>query len=199
MTLAPNLVAISGNVRWPSRTAALVRNVQSELESRLDVTGQFFALADVAPDIMAALTRDQLTAAGRKLIDCVERADVLVIGSPIYRASYTGALKHLCDLLDYRALSGAVAVIAATGGTPLHGLATEHQFRPLLSFFGILAVPTTIYALETDFAGADLINPAIAARIERAADEAAALARSGLQRAAPPTLPLAQHRQGATA
>ncbi len=193
-----SLVAISGNVRVPSRTAALVRAITAALEVRLGVTGTVIGLPDAAPDLLGALTRDRLNEAGRALIETVERADVLVIGSPIYRASYTGALKHLCDLLDYRALQGAAGVIAATGGTPLHGLATEHQFRPLLGFFGIISVPTTIYALETDFAGTDLINPAITERIARAADEATALAQSGLRRPQP-TTPLAHHRQGASA
>ncbi len=151
-------------------------------------------MPDVASDLMGALTRDQLSTAGGALIDTVERADVLVIGSPIYRASYTGALKHLCDLLDYRALTGAVGVIAATGGTALHGLAAEHQFRPLLGFFGIVSAPTTVFALETDFVGTELINASIAERIERAADEAAALSRSGLRRVRS-LEPLANHRR----
>jgi FMN reductase len=181
MTAKPSLVAISGSVRAPSRTTALVRSIQSALESRLDTTGLFVSLTEVAPLVMGALTRDQLSPAGRDLIRTIESADILIVGSPIYRASFTGALKHLFDLLHYQALSGAVAMIAATGGTPLHGLATEHQFRPLLSYFGIVSVPTTIYALETDFVGTELINASIAERIERAADEAAKLVGAGLR------------------
>ena len=186
-----SVVAISGNVRVPSRTAALVRAILVALESRLAVTATLIALPDAGADLLGALTRDRLGPAGRDLIDTIERADVLVIGSPIYRASYTGALKHVCDLLDYRALAGAVGLIAATGGTALHGLATEHQFRPLLGFFGIVSVPTTIYALETDFVGTELINAGLAERIARAADEAAALVRCGLRR---PALPATSHK-----
>ena len=130
---------------------------------------------------MSALTREDAGPEAEELIRRIETADVLILGSPIYRASYTGALKHLFDLVHYQALVGAVAVIAATGGTPLHGLAVEHQFRPLLSYFGIVAVPTTIYALETDFTGFELTNNAIRDRVARAADEVALLARSGLR------------------
>lgn len=181
MKPSPSLLAISGNVRTPSRTASLVHLIQTELESRLAVTGRFVEIARVAPPLMAALTREEVGSEGSTVIRRIESADVLVIGSPIYRASYTGALKHVFDLVDNRSLTGSVAIIAATGGTPLHGLAVEHQFRPLLSYFGIVAVATTIYALETDFVDFQLASGAIRDRVARAADEVALLARSGLR------------------
>jgi FMN reductase len=133
-------------------------------------------MAALGPAILGALTREALPAEGLAVIQQIETADILVVGSPIYRASYSGALKHLFDMVDYRALTGAVGVIAATGGSAFHALATEHQFRPLLGFFGIISVPTTIYALETDFAGSVLTSAQIQQRIEQAATETASLA-----------------------
>jgi FMN reductase len=181
VTASPTLVAVSGNVRTPSRTASLVRLIQAEVESRLGTTGSFIEAVKAAPPLMAAMTRDDVGPSGSAVIRRIESADVLVIGSPIYRASYTGALKHVFDLVHNQSLIGSVAIIAATGGTPLHGLAVEHQFRPLLSYFGIVAAATTIYALESDFVGFELTSDAIRDRIARAADEAALLARSGLR------------------
>jgi FMN reductase len=75
-------------------------------------------------------------------------------------------------LVRYDALTGKVAVLAATGGTPLHGLMLEHQLRPLCGYFGVVAAPTTIYALESDFAEYRLDSPAIETRIARAVAEA---------------------------
>jgi FMN reductase len=176
-----SLVAISGNVRVPSRTAALVRLIQARVESRLGLQGTFISLTDVAPSVMTALTPAQLSPAGIDVLRRVEAADILVIGSPIYRASYTGALKHLFDLVDNRSLIGAVAVLAATGGTPLHGLALEHQFRPLFGYFGIVAAATTIYALESDFSGEQVADASVHERAARAAEEVALLAQAGLR------------------
>ena len=99
----------------------------------------------------------------------------MIVGTPVYRASYTGALKHLFDLVHYEALAGTPVLLAATGGTRMHGLVTEHQLRPLMGFFGALTVPTTVYAVEEDFAGYVVSSPAVLERIERAADDAAAL------------------------
>src|SRR5215217_8070551 len=100
------ILGLSGNVKRPSRTAVLVEAIVAAAASRLGFTGQTIELVDAAPVLFKALRSDQLDAEGRAIVDAVEAADVLVVGSPVYRASYTGALKHLFDLVDYRALTG---------------------------------------------------------------------------------------------
>jgi FMN reductase len=92
----------------------------------------------------------------------------------------------LFDLVDHEALAGKPVLLTATGGTPLHGLVTEHQLRPLLGFFNALTLPTAVYATEADFSDYQLVNPKIIARIERAAAEAAAQLR--LRRSLPAAL-----------
>ncbi|MEK1929532.1 MAG: NAD(P)H-dependent oxidoreductase, partial [Pararhizobium sp.] len=142
-------------------------------KDRLGCDGQTIELVDAAPVLFRALRSDQLDTGGRAIIDAVEGADVLIVGSPVYRASYTGALKHLFDLVDYRALTGKRVVLAATGGTLLHGLMTEHQLRPLFGFFNALTLPTAVYATEVDFTEYDIASPAVRERIERAVSELA--------------------------
>lgn len=169
------ILGISGSVRRPSRTTTLVERLTRRIAGTLGGTGEVIELVDAAPHLLSALERDALGEIGQDLIRRIETADALVVGTPVYRASYTGALKHLFDLVDHRALSGRPVVLAATGGSTLHGLVTEHQLRPLLSFFGALTLPTTLYATEADFENFALTDPAIAARVERAAREAAQL------------------------
>lgn len=166
-----NVLGISGSVKQPSRTARIVSDILASIERRAGVSVDTIDLAVAAPILFRALRADQLDEAGRRIIDAVEVADVLVVGSPVYRASYTGALKHLFDLVDFRALQGKRVILAATGGTALHGLMLEHQFRPLFGFFGAVTVPTTVYAVEADFTGYTLSNPVVEARIERAVAE----------------------------
>ncbi len=170
MTL--RILGISGNVTRPSRTAVVVRGLTERIAGLSGGTVEVIKMAQVAPHILSALERSSLGEAGRAIIGKVETADLLVVGSPVYRASYTGALKHLFDLVDHRALAGRPAIVAATGGSPLHGLVTEHQLRPLLAFFGALVLPTTLYAVESDFEDYRLSSSAVAARSERAAREA---------------------------
>lgn len=101
-----------------------------------------------------------------------------MVGTPVYRASYTGALKHLFDLVDYRALAGKTVLLAAAGGSPYHGLVLEHQLRPLFGFFGAVTVPTGVYGSPDDFIGAEIVGSAITDRISRAATEAVSLLNS---------------------
>ncbi|MDL2403550.1 FMN reductase [Rhizobium mayense] len=173
-----NILALSGNVKRPSRTASLVNVAADRLRQRVGGHVQSIELVDAAPVLFRALRADQLGAEGKAIIAAVEGADIIIVGSPVYRASYSGALKHLFDLVDYRALAGKRVVLAATGGTPLHGLMLEHQLRPLFGFFNALTVPTAIYALEADFTDHVLTNPAVLERVDRAVEEVAAITQA---------------------
>jgi len=165
------ILGISGNVRTPSRTASLVDTILASIESRFGVETRKIDLVDAAPVLFRALRSDQLDEAGKELVHAVETADVLVVGSPVYRASYSGALKHLFDLVHFESLIGKPVILAATGGTPMHGLVTEHQLRPLFGFFKALTLPTAVYALESDFDAYAIHNPEISKRIDAAVRE----------------------------
>lgn len=169
------IIALSGNVKKQSRTASLVGIAADRLRQRIGGQVQSIELVDAAPVLFRALRADQLDTEGKAIIATVEDADVIVVGSPVYRASYSGALKHLFDLVDYRALAGKRVILIATGGTPLHGLMLEHQLRPLFGFFNALTVPTAIYALEADFTDYELTNPEVLERLDRAVEELAAI------------------------
>jgi FMN reductase len=176
------IVGISGNVKAPSRTSSLVRAILTSIENTTDASTRHIDLVDVAPILFRALRSDQLDEAGKEIVWAVEEADVLVVGSPVYRASYTGALKHLFDLVHFESLIGKPVILSATGGTPMHGLMTEHQLRPLFGFFKALTLPTAVYALESDFAGYSVTSPAVIDRIDAAVRELKAIlpAASGL-------------------
>jgi FMN reductase len=180
------VLGLSGNVARPSRTTSLIRRILEAVEAKTAISAGLIELAEDAPNLFLALTRGQLQGRAAQVVQAVEEADLLVVGTPVYRASYTGALKHLFDLVDHEALAGKPVLLAATGGTPLHGLVTEHQLRPLLGFFNALTLPTAVYATEADFSDYQLVNPKIIARIERAAAEAAAQLR--LRRSLPAAL-----------
>ncbi|MBL0375503.1 FMN reductase [Rhizobium sp. KVB221] len=168
---AVRIVGISGNVKAPSRTSSLVRSILGSIEATLGIKTRHIDLVYAAPVLFKALRADQLDDEGKEIVSAVEAADILVVGSPVYRASYTGALKHLFDLVHFESLVGKPVILAATGGSPLHGLVTEHQLRPLFGFFKALTLPTAIYALESDFDAYAVKNPEIAKRIEAAVRE----------------------------
>ena len=166
------IVGVSGSPNRASRTTALVRTIVNRIAIVGDYNHDIIELVDAAPHLFAALTPAQLTGASRAIVDTVERADLLVVGTPVYRASMSGLLKHLFDLVDHRAFASKPVVLAATGGSLLHGLVTEHQLRPLFGFLNALTLPTTVYAVESDFEGYEISTGKLRERIGRVAEEA---------------------------
>jgi FMN reductase len=167
-----SIIGISGSVTRPSRTTALVQAALERIEARSGAATRLVELVDSAPALFSALTRDKLTGEAKALVQAVEQADLLVIGTPVYRASYTGALKHLFDLVHHAGFAGKPVLLTATGGSHLHGLVTEHQLRPLFGFLNALTLPTAVYAVEADFIDYRVSSPKILDRLDRAVAEA---------------------------
>ena len=169
-----SVLAISGDVRSPSRTCVLVAALAGAVAARLGSLARVLEVAKEGLPLLVAPTRAQLSRAGRELVAQIESADVLILGAPVFRGSYTGALRHVLDLVSPGVLAGTPILLAAAGSHP-GGLVTEHRLRDLAGLSVTLTVPTTVYAAEEDFTGYAVASPAVLERIERAADEAAAL------------------------
>lgn len=170
------LVGIAGNTRRPSRTRALVERIGREVARQHPARFELHDLVDAGPGL-GAFSRQDLPDRARAILEAIENADALVIGSPVYKGSYSGLFKHLFDFVGADALAGVPVILAATGGGRRHALVVEHQLRPLFGFFSALTVPTAIYASDEDFRDGELSDPVTLARVSQAADELARLAR----------------------
>ena len=166
------VVIVTGSWKAPSKTRALAEAFSAELAKRRPVSVIRVDLAAVGSQVAGLTSRDGLAPETAALFDAVETADLLVVGSPIFKASFTGLFKHFFDLIDPKALVGTPVVLTATGGSNHHALALEHQFRPLFGFFNAPTLPTTIYAVEGDFSQGTLTSAAVHDRISRAVVEA---------------------------
>lgn len=144
-----------------------------------------FDFVDAGTGLGAAWTRDQLSLPARRLVEAIEEADGLVVGSPVYKGSYTGLFKHLFDLVDPAALAGKPVAIAATGGGARHALVVEHSFRPLFGFFGALQVPVTVYASDSEFTDGALTDQGCASASGSRAASSPTCWRTGRRRMPP--------------
>ena len=68
-------------------------------------------------------------------------ADLLVVASPTYKATYTGLLKLFLDQIGADDLAGVVTVPVMVGAGAGHALAVETHLRPVLVELGA-AMPT---------------------------------------------------------
>lgn len=162
------VVGVSGSLHTPSKTSALVSAIVDAVGRQAHIESQLIELAEIGPSLAGALRRDELAPDVVEALRAIEGADLLVVASPVYRASFTGLFKHLFDFVDQYALVGQPVLLAATGGGERHALIIEHQLRPLFGFFQAVTLPLGVYASSADFDDYELRSAAALQRIEQA-------------------------------
>jgi len=99
-------------------------------------------------DARALLAGDTGETSMARLLREMDRAQGLVIGTPIFKAAYTGLLKATLDLMPQFGLAGKVVLPLATGGSPAHVLALDYGLRPVLQSMGARHVVQSHFVAE---------------------------------------------------
>jgi FMN reductase len=94
---------------------------------------------------------DQIDDDTPAVVEQIVSADAVVLATPVYRASYTGALKNLLDLTPLHGLAGKPCGIVAMGASEHHYLGADWQLRAVLAWFGALVAPNSVYLESKDF------------------------------------------------
>jgi FMN reductase len=170
-----DIVLLSGSPTANSRCAALLKDARAQLDAR----GFTTALLDVrefpAEDLLFARYDSPVFAEAQALIAA---SAALVVATPIYKASYTGALKTFLDILPQLALRGKIVLPLATGGSPSHLLAIDYALKPVLSTLGATDLLQGVYAVDEQVklsADAALwLHDDLRARLDRAVEQLAA-------------------------
>ncbi|MEU9700460.1 NADPH-dependent FMN reductase [Streptomyces sp. NPDC047981] len=143
------VLSVSGSPSATSRTARLLRH----LDARLTAQGHEVVPLDVRTlPAEALLGADFTHPAIVEATALFDRADGVVIGTPVYKAAYSGLLKSLLDLLPQYALTGKTVLPLATGGTTAHVLAIDYALRPVLSSMGAAHIVQGWFTLDKDIA-----------------------------------------------
>jgi FMN reductase len=143
------VVTVVGNPRPASRTHGLARTLAAELAHVLqDATLGEADLAALGPGVLDPGDAGATAAVGEVLA-----ADVLVVASPTYKATYSGLLKAFLDRLATGSLAGKTAVPLLLGGAPNHQLAVDVHFTPLLLELGAAVPVRGLFVLESDVDG----------------------------------------------
>ncbi|MDR0234759.1 FMN reductase [Acinetobacter sp.] len=146
-----NIVAVSGGLNNPSKTESLVQAILDELGEATPINVHFIKFSEIGHLLGGAIYRNQLPQRVQDDLAAVEAADALIVGTPVYRASFTGLFKHFFDFVEQTALVDVPVLLAASGGSDRHALVLEHQLRPLFSFFQAQTLPIGVYATDRDF------------------------------------------------
>jgi FMN reductase len=144
-----HIVAIVGNPRPASRTHGLARTLAAELARVVrGATVEEVDLAGLGPRVL-----DQADAAASAATELALAADLLVVASPTYKATYSGLLKAFLDRLGTGSLAGKTAVPVLLGGAPNHQLAVDVHFTPLLLELGAAVPARGLFVLESEVDG----------------------------------------------
>lgn len=162
------VVAVGGSPSARSRSGVLLERASQLLQARgVDVAT--FQVRDFDPaDLLHARFN---SAAVLEWQEVVERADGLVVSTPVYKASFSGALKTLLDLLPERALEHKVVLPFATGGSIAHMLAVDYALKPVLAALKAQEVLHGIFADDSQIAygegsAAPQLAPVLTQRLE---------------------------------
>ena len=162
--MAMTIAVVAGNPKPASRTLQAAVLVAEQLAGRppdvvIDVVGLGPGLLGWGdPQVKAA-------------IESVQAADVAVVASPTFKATYTGLLKLFLDQIPSDGLAGVVAVPLMLGAGPGHALAPELLLKPVLVEIGATCPTRALYLIDTDFDNPDALTawlPAARAQIAAA-------------------------------
>ncbi|SHG70797.1 NADPH-dependent FMN reductase [Geodermatophilus nigrescens] len=148
-------IAVVGNPRPRSRTRAAAELVVERL------TG---APPDVVVDVVdlgPGLLGWGDPAVG-EAVQALRAAEVAVIASPTYKATYTGLLKLFLDQIGTGDLAGVVAVPLMLGGGPTHALAPELLLKPVLVELGATTPTRGLYLVEKSWDDPAALEPWLA-------------------------------------
>jgi FMN reductase len=83
--------------------------------------------------------------------DQVLAADLLVVASPVFKASFTGLLKLFLDHFDAGELAGKPTVALMLGGSAAHTLVGEVHLKPVLNEIGASCPTPALYLIDTEW------------------------------------------------
>ena len=175
------LVLISGGISEPSSTRLLADRMGTTLIDALaaddvEVRTSIIELAPLSADIGAALVGGISSAQLASAMSTLAEADIIVASTPIYKGGMSGLFKSFVDVMDNDLLVGKTVLLAATAGSARHAMVVDDHMRPLFAFMRAVTAPTSVFAAPDDWA-----DPSLGRRLKRAATEAVALYRSGLE------------------
>ncbi|WP_019407461.1 NADPH-dependent FMN reductase [Stutzerimonas stutzeri] len=167
------VVSLAGSPSQRSRSGVLLDAAGDWLQ-RHGVEVVRYAARDFEPaDLIHARFDSPLV---QRFAEHVEQADGLLVATPVYKASFAGALKTLLDLLPERALANKAVLPLASGGSAAHMLALDYALKPVLAALKAQEILQGVYAVDRQIAYAEDNPPArlddeLRERLEAAASQ----------------------------
>ncbi|PYI56167.1 NADPH-dependent FMN reductase [Paenibacillus flagellatus] len=142
----PNVVLLSGSPTPSSRLNGILDFAHTTLESA-GFHVERLLVRNLPPEALVHARFDDPEIV--KATAAIERADAVVIATPVYKAAYTGLLKSFLDLLPQKGLVRKPVLPVAIGGTIAHLLTIDYALKPVLSALGATRIQTGVYIVDS--------------------------------------------------
>lgn len=138
-----SIAVVVGNPRPRSRTLQAAQLVAAQLTGRKP--DLVLDLVDLGPGLLDGSDPNVSQA-----VADVAAAELVVVASPTYKATYTGLLKLFLDRFAAGSLQGVTAVPVMLGGDWRHSLAPEAFLKPVLAELGASSPTRGLFLLDSD-------------------------------------------------
>jgi len=152
------LAVLVGAVTPPGRLNAAMAYAVEQASIAPDTSASLLNLADYRISFADGRPLDRLSDDSARVVAALAAADAVLIATPVYRGSFTGALKNLLDLTPVDALRNKPVGIVAMGATLHHYLGVDWHLRGVLAWFGALVAPTSVYLESSHFKDGKLFD-----------------------------------------
>jgi FMN reductase len=142
-------VTLVGNPKVASRTLQVAGEVTKQVGSWLESQGTRVENTTVDIAELGAALLEWESKAINDVLQHIDECRLLVAASPTYKATYTGLLKMLLDRIPMDGLAGRVAIPVMVAAAPIHMLAVETHFRPVLVELGACCPTRGLVVLES--------------------------------------------------
>jgi FMN reductase len=174
------IVVVSAGLSQPSSTRLLADRLATSATDALLARGiqadvRFVEVRDHAHELANHLLTGFPSGGLREALDDLASADGVIAVTPVFQASYSGLFKTFFDVVEDGSLRGTPVLMGATAGTARHSLVLEHSLRPMFAYLKAVTVPTGVFAASEDWGSGGQVDGGLAARLDVAAEELAAL------------------------
>lgn len=167
------LLGIAGSVSTPSKTRTAIEIALQAAAEEFDIETELLHLAEYELDTADGRKLNEYSGDTARALELIINSEAYLIGTPVYRGSYSGVLKNLFDLIprgkwqsDQAPLENRPVGLVATGATDHHYLSVSQELGPIASFFGSYPVGGGIYINASQFDGKKITDEEIVQRLQ---------------------------------
>ena len=166
------LVGISGSLAGTKTARAVEKtlNIAAGLDENIEI--ELIDLKDVDVELVRGYPLEKYNEDTQKVVKTILSADMLMIGTPIYQASISGALKNLFDHIPQEGFNGKVVGMITTAGSQKHYLVPEYHLKPIIAFLKGTLPARNVFVHNSCFNESnEVINEDVLNRMEKMSEE----------------------------